>query len=308
MDEARYRKAEQRLWAHEGVIPTEQLLSLPRTGATVRVQEVGHGPPIVFIHGASNGGTSWAPLVGRLAGFHSIVLDRPGCALSPPLSKPFEVVEQLATFGDTLVPDVLDALGLQHTHVVATSYGGYLALRSAAAHPDRVDRLVLLGWSLGAPMAKTPMMMRLAMVPRIGRALASVPPTERTVRAILKGAGLRQALASGSFTQDMLDLYRSLLRDTDTMRNEIDSVPRFLTPLHGLDERILLSADLLGSVRATTYLLWGDEDPMGSPDIARSFAAQIPTASLELMPGAGHAVWIDDPDHVGTVTARFLAG
>jgi 2-hydroxy-6-oxonona-2,4-dienedioate hydrolase len=308
MDEARYRKAEHRLWAHEGVTPTEQLLSLARTGATVRVQEVGQGPPIVFIHGAANGGTSWAPLVSRLAGFHSIVLDRPGCALSPPLAKPFEVIEQLADFGDALVPDVLDALGLEHGHVVATSYGGYLALRSAAANPDRVDRLVLLGWSLGAPMAKTPMMMRLAMVPWIGRPLASVPPPERVVKTILKGAGLRQALASGRFTQDMLDQYRSLLRDTDTVRNEIDSVPRFLTPSRGMDERILLPADLLGRVRAPTFLLWGEEDPMAGPDLARSFAAQIPTASLELMPGAGHAVWIDDPDHVGTVTARFLAG
>ena len=207
-----------------------------------------------------------------------------------------------------LIADVLDALGLDHGHVIATSYGGYLALRSAAAHPDRVDRLVLLGWSLGAPMAKTPVVMRVATVPWIGRALAGVPPTERAVKAILKSAGLRQALESGRFTQDMLDLYRSLLRDTDTMRNEIDSVPRFLTPLHGLDDRILLPAHLLAGVDAPAYLLWGEEDPMGGPEIARAFAALLPSATLELLPGAGHAVWIDDPDHVGSVTARFLAG
>ena len=308
MHEARYREAERRLWAHEGVTPTEQLLSLVRTGATVRVQQVGQGPPIVFVHGAANGGTSWAPLVGRLAGFHSIVVDRPGCALSPPLAKPFDDIDEFAAFGDALIPDVLDALGLQHAHVVATSYGGYLALHSTAAHPARVDRLVLLGWTLGAPIAKTPMVMRLAMVPWIGRMLASVPPSERAVKTILKGAGLRQALASGHFTQDMLDLYRSLLRDTDTMRNEIDSVPRFLSPWRGMDDRILLPASLLGAVRAPTYLLWGEDDPMGGPALARSFAAQIPTATLELMPDAGHAVWIDDADHVGTVTARFLAG
>ena len=87
MDEARYREAEHRLWEHEGLAPTEQLLALSRTGVTVRVQEVGQGPPIVFVHGASNGGTSWAPLVARLAGFHSIVLDRPGCGLSPALAQ-----------------------------------------------------------------------------------------------------------------------------------------------------------------------------------------------------------------------------
>ena len=45
----------------------------------------GEGPAVVFIHGASNGGSSWASLVARLDGFRCIMLDRPGCGLSDPL-------------------------------------------------------------------------------------------------------------------------------------------------------------------------------------------------------------------------------
>jgi pimeloyl-ACP methyl ester carboxylesterase len=33
----------------------------------------------------------------------------------------------------------------------------------------------------------------------------------------------------------------------------------------------------------------------------------MPSAELEILPGGGHAVWLDDPDRVATATKRFLA-
>jgi pimeloyl-ACP methyl ester carboxylesterase len=45
---------------------------------------------------------------------------------------------------------------------------------------------------------------------------------------------------------------------------------------------------------------------MGSPEIARRFVEHIPHAELELMPGAGHAVWLDDPDHAARTTSNYL--
>ena len=68
MDELRYREAEQRLWRSLDAAPTDRSLPLDRTGVTVRVQELGEGPPIVFVHGGSISGTSWAPLAARLPG------------------------------------------------------------------------------------------------------------------------------------------------------------------------------------------------------------------------------------------------
>ncbi|MBV9934605.1 MAG: hypothetical protein JO367_09925, partial [Actinobacteria bacterium] len=76
-NEAKYREAEQQLWEYVAVTPTEEWLDLRRTATRVRVQMVGDGPPVVFVHGASNGGASWATLVNRLEGFRCILLDRP---------------------------------------------------------------------------------------------------------------------------------------------------------------------------------------------------------------------------------------
>src|SRR5688572_15276915 len=176
MNEVRYREAERRLWASVGVAPAEQQVRLGRTGLTVRVQEVGQGPAVVLIHGASNSGTSWAGLVTRLDGFRCVLPDRPGCGLSDPLGVSFDGLEPLAAFADTLVVDLLDAMGLDTAHLVATSFGGYIALRTAAAHPDRVGRIVELGWTFGAPVARLPLLMRLATVPALGRLLTAIPP------------------------------------------------------------------------------------------------------------------------------------
>jgi 2-hydroxy-6-oxonona-2,4-dienedioate hydrolase len=307
VDEARFRDAEDRLWASCGVEPDERRVHLERTGVTVRIQEVGEGPDVLLIHGANNGGTSWASLVSRLEGFHCIVLDRPGCGLSGPTSTVFADADHLATFAEGVVLDVLDGLGLDSAHLVATSYGGYFALRTAAAHPERVERLVEYGWTLGAPMAKLPTILRIAGVPGLRRVLNAVPPTRGAVRALLGQIGLRQAVAAGRVTDEMVDWYQALLRDTPTVRQELAATVRLLAPFGGLDPALTLPADLLARIEAPTRFIWGDGDPFGGAEVARDLVAQMPTAELELLPGAGHAVWMDDPDHVAAATQAFLA-
>ena len=267
------------------------------------MQEIGDGPTVLFVHGGSNAGSSWAPLVARLDGFHCVLLDRPGCGLSDPIVGGLTGLAALEAYADTLIPDTLDALGLARAHVVATSYGGYFALRGAAAHPDRIDRMVEFGWSIGAPMVKVPPAMRLATVPGVGWVTARVPPTERVVRMLLRQIGLGRALDSGRFTQEFVDWYLALLRYTPTMRNELRTSPQVITPIRGMNDQVLLSGSLLAAVHAPVQFVWGDEDPNGGADIARPFVARLPDAALELMPGVGHAPWIDDPDHAAATTA-----
>ena len=177
-----------------GLAPTERRLDLRRTGVHVRVQEIGEGAPIVFVHGASNCGGSWAQLVAGLEGFRSVVLDRPGCGLSEPVSGGFDDVARLGAFADDLIVDVLDALDIERAHVASTSFGGFIALHTAAADPDRIDRLIEFGWTIGAPIASTPLVMRMASIRALGRMMTAIPPSEGMVRSVLKAAGLPRCL------------------------------------------------------------------------------------------------------------------
>lgn len=305
MDEQRYRQAELALWESVGAQPSERRVRLERTAALVRIQEVGEGEPVVFVHGASNGGTSWASLASRLDTFRCVLVDRPGCGLSPRLDRPLADMAALGAFADGLVVDVLDAIDVGVAHVIGTSFGGYFALRAAAAHPARIDRVVTLSWSFGAPVVSTPLVMRIAMQPALRRLATRIPVTERMARSMLKQIGLRRAVESGTFGPVEMAWFLSLLRDTDTMRNEIDAAPRMVT-MRGFNDETLLPPSLLAQVTSATYFLWGEEDPMGGADIARGFAGHLPNARLELMAEAGHAPWMDDPDHVAERVGAFL--
>lgn len=303
-DEAKFREAERRLWGSLGVAPEEKRVVLKRTGVGVRVQELGEGPPVLLLHGASSAGSSWADLVVRLQDFRCLMVDKPGTGSSDPFPQRFDF-PGLQRFAEDYVSELLDGLGLDSAHVVATSYGGHAALHSAAAHPERIRRMMVFGWATGMPTAKMPLLMKLATIPALGRAMTRMPAPEAAVRSMFKQIGLREALAAGRVSQEAIDWFRALLNHTDTMRNEIEIGPRLIT-MKGMDERVYMSDELLRKIETPIYFLWGEGDPFGTPEIARRFVSKIPNAELEILPGTGHAVWMDDPDKAASVTGNFL--
>ncbi len=308
MHEARYLEAERRLWASTGVSPHQRRVRLERLGVTVRVQEVGEGHPVVFVHGGSNAGSSWARLAARLSarlpGFRCLLLDRPGCGLSEPLTGRLDAEGQWEV-ARTQIVDLLDALELPSADVVATSYGGLSALLTAAAHPERIGGIVELGWPVGAPIAHVPMVMRISAIRPLGHLMAAIPPTERSVRSMLRQVGLRRAIDTGRFSPEELAWFRALLRDTDTMGNELRS-NRYLSLRHGLFGGLTIPDELLSSIRNPLLFLWGEDDPFGGAPIARQLVARIPGSQLEMVADAGHAVWVDELDHTAAAIARFL--
>ena len=299
--ETGYRTAEVRLWSSLGVAPDELRVPLAHAGSDVRVQVCGVGEPVVFLHGASTSGSSWADLVAALPDVRSYVVDRPGTGLSDALGRPVRRVEDLVELADHLLPDLLDGLGLATASVVATSFGGYLALRGTLAVPHRVRRLVLFGWPTGAPLGRMPLAMRLGAVPGLGAVMARMPVNDRAVRTMFRGIGLRQAMDAGRVSPEAIAAYAALLNHTPTLRNELALSRAFLSPVHGLDRRLLVSVADRASIAIPVRLVWGDGDSFGGQDIARDFVAPFPDARLEIVAGAGHAVWMDD---VGLAAAR----
>ena len=129
----RFHDAERRLWESFAVAVTERRVTLPRSGVEVRVQETGSGPPVLFVHGTMSAGSVWAPLARLLPDFRCLLLDRPGCGLSTASTADLGDHAGLEAYADAMVVDVLDALAIERADVVATSFGGYFALRAAAA-------------------------------------------------------------------------------------------------------------------------------------------------------------------------------
>ena len=306
MNELAYRAAERRLWRSIGVHPTERIIHLDRIGVDVRLQEVGSGPPVLFIHGIATSGVSWAALAARATGFRCLILDRPGTGLSQPLMTSIDPTT-LAELSDVLVADVLDALELPSAHIVASSLGGYVALRSAAATPDRVERMVQFSWPVGAPTRSLPVLLRALSLPGFRRLVERLPRTERSIRILFERMGHGEKLLDGRISQGELDCYLALMLHTDTMRNELAPVPAIMSPLRGL-ERVHLEDGVLSRVVCPTFFVWGARDPFGGEAVARALVDRLPNAVLDLMPDAGHSPWLDDMDACVVKLTGYLEG
>lgn len=297
-DRSKLGSAERALWESLGVEPIEHRLHLPSLGVEVRVQEVGKGEPVLFIHGGSSWGTSWADLVAPLTDFRCLLLDRPGTGLSDPIIPPISSIDELTRVADVLVTDVLDALDLESAHLVGTSFGGWFALRAALKAPQRTRNMAVVGWTGGAPVANLPLGLRISTLPVVGGLLARLPVTPAVVTGIFRSLGEKTALQRGNIRPQGIAAFAALLNDTETLVTDL-SVTRLFLSARGLrDDSILLDEHERNGVKGRVTFIWGESDPFGGPKIAEPFVRSFPNATLELLEGAGHVPWFDEPEVV----------
>jgi pimeloyl-ACP methyl ester carboxylesterase len=305
MNEIEYRKAEQRLWESVGLEPTEQYADLARIGVRVRVQQVGEGPPVLFIHGGPNSGSTWAPIIEAFGGFRCFLVDRPGTGLSDPYPE-VPTPEQFNELSDGFVPDVLDGLGLERGHVVASSLGGFMALRSAAARPDRFDRMVQMACPAMAPGMLVPQFMRLTSIKAFRRFTELFPPSPKINDNIMRQIGHGKSLDSGRIPQEFMDWYLGLQCHTDTMEHDGNLIGMAASFRGGFDPKLTLTDRTLSSITTPTLFLWGEDDGFGGREVADAVVGPMPKADLEMIENAGHLPWLDYPSEIGSRTRTFL--
>ncbi len=117
-----------------------------QTGAfKTNYHDVGSGEPLLLLHGSGPGVTAWAnwnklfPLLG--ADFRIIAPDMAGFGFTERVPN---AVYTMNNWVEQAI-QLLDSLGIQKTHLVGNSFGGALALTIAIKHPERVNKLVLMG-------------------------------------------------------------------------------------------------------------------------------------------------------------------
>jgi hypothetical protein len=87
------------------------------------------------------------------------------------------------------------------------------------------------------------MTMRVSAVRPLGRVMAAMPMSERSVRSMLRRIGLHRAIDTGRFSAEELAWFHALLRDTDTFRKELES-GRYLSLRHGLAPELTVSEEV----------------------------------------------------------------
>lgn len=259
--------------------------SIEHAGHNIYYEDVGEGPVLVLGHSFLCSGEMWAPQVTALSSRYRLInVDWPGHGRSGPVTRAFSL-EDLAEH----VIALLDNLKIERAVWAGLSIGGMVALRAALARPDRVDGLVLLNTTAGDDAFASKIKFR--MMGLMAR-LFGIGPLMPSVLSLMFCATTRRERT------DLVAAWRSRFAAAD--------VPSLLLTLDALMSRHSLLPQL-STIGTPALVMVGEEDAALPPDHSRAIAAQLPRATLDIVPKAGHLSTLEQPDVVNAAMSSFLA-
>jgi pimeloyl-ACP methyl ester carboxylesterase len=269
------------------------------SGLHVQVIEAGDGPPVLFLHGSSTSSLSLLPLFEHLEGVRAIAVDRPGFGLSEPLQVPRERFREAAV---EFLDEVVDELGMEKFAVAGNSMGGTWSLWYALARPERVRRLVLLGSAPLLPDTRVPTPLRVTAAPAVGDLLARVvKPNPRMVVRLMSSMGEKDTIVR---YPDLIDSLVATGKDPVASAVNLAELRAAISSF-GFRHSMRVKPDELRRVAVSTFVVWGDRDPVGGASVAQTTARLIPEAQLEVLPG-GHVPYLGNPERVSELVSRFV--
>lgn len=258
-------------------------------GRRLRSARLGHGPPVVLLHGYPDNLQIWCRLAPRLARRHEVItFDWPGMGYSDPWSggaTPMHMAERLC--------ELLDHWDLASASVAGIDMGGQPALAFAARYPERIDRLVVMN---SLVFGDEPTSWEIGVLRRSGwnrRILLRFPRIVfRRAESTFLPRGER---LTGDLRQDLWAAFRSvdvrqfIVKMCAGYQGTLDRLPR-----------------LYGRVRCPTLILWADRDGHFPPRQAERLGDNVPGSRVEILPGARHwMVWYL-ADEVASHIGAFL--
>jgi pimeloyl-ACP methyl ester carboxylesterase len=264
-------------------------------GVPLCVFETGNpqGRELLLIHGFSQ---SYAVFKrqyeGGLAADHRIVafdLRGHGCS-----GKPWDeaAYADTRTWGND-VDAVIRAKKLQRPLLVGWSFGGYVAVNYVEHHgTGRIAGVVLVGSNAGMlPPPSDPAVKAQMDAARTANA-NKLPDVEA---GIAEGHGFVRIMTAKPAPPDMADIMFA----TNQM------LPAYAR--RAMSRRSLQADAVVPRMTTPTLLLVGDKDGSQSVDVLGGLAKQLPDGRLKVMPGAGHAAFIDSPQEFDAALREFEA-
>jgi proline iminopeptidase len=264
------------------------------------VEVVGHGPPLLLMHGGPGlDHVSLTPFR-QLADRHTVVFYDHRCngrSTGAPVTS--MTLENLTADADAL----REEFGFEGWAVLGHSFGGHVALEYALRYPARVSRLVLLDTAGDARWSQENAAEVLA-----GRGFS--PKTVAVARRFYGGRidpkdFVRAAIRLLPAYDHRFSLLR-LAREVAEGGWRVKARPEALT-FGGQMMRGWSVMDRLGEIRVPTLVIAGRDDFLFPPESQALLAAGIPSARLHIIERAGHNPQAERPAATLAAVADFLA-
>ncbi len=245
-------------------------------GVRIGYHEVGLGSPVVLLHGWGGDSRSFAPVQQALASdFRVLAIDFPGFGRSAAPPETWGVGD----YADNL-RRWLEEQGIDRVSLVGHSFGGRVAIVTAARWPTLVERLGLVD-SAGILPRRTVGYHFKVRTSKIARRVLASPALARARPALERR--LYDALGASDYAK------AGPLRPTFVRVVNEDLRP------------------LLPQITAPTLLIWGDKDDATPLEDGKLMAREIPGARLTIYPGAGHFAYLDRADQFADDVRTFLS-
>jgi pimeloyl-ACP methyl ester carboxylesterase len=244
-------------------------------------------PALIFLHGFGSSLHTWEPWAQALSPTWRVIrFDLPGFGLTG--------TDPTGDYTDDRAVAVLlalmDALHLPRATLIGNSLGGKIAWQFAAAHPTRVDRLVLISpdgfASPGFEYGKKP----------------EVPSMVRVLPYVLNNFLVRMNIAPAygdpaHLTQETVARYRDMMLAPGVRR----------AMLARMDQVNLQPPEaMLRRITAPTLLIWGERDEMIPYSNAQDYLKAIPNSRLVSFPALGHVPFEEAPAEALPALHKFL--
>jgi pimeloyl-ACP methyl ester carboxylesterase len=171
---------------------------------------------------------------------------------------------------------LLDVLQVRRAHVVGASMGGMIAQTFALRHPDRTASLTSIMSTTGDRAVGEPK-------PEVVQALFfSGAPTTRD-EAIAAGVASQRLIGSPGFPFDEPRIVSLAGRSWDRSLHPEGTARQLLAIVTQQDR-----TEALGSLRAPTLVIHGEDDVLVAPSGGQATAGAVPGSELWMIPGMGH--------------------
>ena len=257
-------------------------------GVSTHVMEAGVGDVVLLLHGSGPGVSAeanWRLTIPALAGsFRVIAPDLLGFGQTgAPADGTYSMNAWVAH-----VVALLDELGVERAHVVGNSFGGGLALRLAARHPGRVNRLVLMG-AVGLEFPIT-------------EGLDDVwgyEPSVESMRRLLETFAHDPALVN----DDLAEMrYRASMAPGVQERYSA----MFPAPRQRWVDAMATPADEVCTIAAETLIVHGRDDRVIPLDVSLRLAHLIDRSQLHVFGRCGHWTQIEHAEAFNRLVSDFL--
>ena len=268
----------------------EEQVLVTASGISTHCHMGGRGNPVVLLHGSGPGVSAWANWSGvapRLAGRYRVI------------------APDMAGFGKSRSPDggpnikvwvrqlieLLDALDIERASVIGNSFGGGLALAAVLRHPERFDRLILMG----TPAGTFPQ-------PEGLKAGMNFVLTLESMEQALK----RLAYDPAIVTPEMVRARYAAALEQDG----VEAFRRLMPPPPPEGETAMVRGvpeESLRTIKHETLVLHGREDRVVPPECGLLLNRCIPHSQLHLFGCCGHWVHLEQETRFMQLVEAFLA-